>query len=375
MATRLMMIIPTLVQGGAEKQMSLLATGLKRDEFDVSVCVLTRTGPWEDYLKQHGIPVTVIGKRMKWDPIALGRLTLHLRREKPDLIHTWLFAANCYGRVAARWAGIKAVVAGERCVDLWKNEGHFWIDRKLAQHTSALVTNSSAVVDFYAEHGLDRSKFRVIPNGIPFPDPEPQPTVQSRRQEAKKHWARQLGFPDDRKIVLSLARLWPQKRLKDLIWAMDLASCSRDDLQLIIAGEGPESTRLHEFVQETATVPNIHFVGHQSNPESLLRAADCLVVASEYEGQSNSLMEAMWHRIPVIVSDIPGNRDLILGSEQGYLFRTGDRSELAKAIIHLFGDTAVAQQKSEAAYRHLERNFQWDQMVERYADLYRELTQ
>ena len=166
MAARLTMIIPTLVQGGAEKQMSLLAAGLPRDQFDVSVCVLTHSGPWEAFLKEQGIAVEVIGKRFKADPIAFGKLVRYLRKTKPDLVHTWIFAANCYGRAAARLARIPHIVAGERCVDLWKSEGHFWLDRKLESSTDAIVTNSNGVVDFYVDHGLSREKFRVIPNGI-----------------------------------------------------------------------------------------------------------------------------------------------------------------------------------------------------------------
>jgi hypothetical protein len=65
---RLLLVIPTLVRGGAEKQLALLAAGLPRDRFDVHVAVLTHTGPLEEQLRQAGIPVTVSGKRWKIEP-------------------------------------------------------------------------------------------------------------------------------------------------------------------------------------------------------------------------------------------------------------------------------------------------------------------
>ena len=117
---RILLIIPTLDRCGAEKQLTLLATGLPRDRFDVQVCALTRTGPLAESLDAAGIPLTVIGKRGKIDPAAYWRLRQHIRRLAPDIVHTWIFAANAYGRWAAFSAGVRHVLAGERCVDPWK---------------------------------------------------------------------------------------------------------------------------------------------------------------------------------------------------------------------------------------------------------------
>lgn len=121
MTCRLLLIIPSLDRGGAEKQLVLLARGLPRDRFDVHVAVLTRDGPLRASLEKAGVPVSLIGKRWKVDPFAYGRLLRQIRRLRPQLVHTWLFAANAYGRQAAVQAGVPHVVAGERCVDPWKD--------------------------------------------------------------------------------------------------------------------------------------------------------------------------------------------------------------------------------------------------------------
>ena len=115
---RILQIIPTLDRAGAEKQMAMLAGHLPRDEFDVRVCSLSRGGPLESELRQAGVPTTVIGKRWKADPLAWSRLRRHIARLRPDLVHTWLFAPNAYGRAAARRAGVERIVAGERGVEL-----------------------------------------------------------------------------------------------------------------------------------------------------------------------------------------------------------------------------------------------------------------
>jgi len=386
MSLKVTMIIPTLVQGGAEKQMSLLAAGLPKAEFEVEVVVLTQTGPWQAYLEEQGITVHVIGKRFKLDPLALLRLWRHLRRSRPDIVHTWIFAANAYGRLAAWLAGVPLRVAGERCVDPWKSEFHFWLDRWLAHRSAALATNSQGVVDFYQQRRIGLGKFHVIPNGIvqqDLPSAGGEATQASADGShhspmgdgiaARQEWLSRLQLPNESKLVVTLARLWPQKRIKDLIWAVDLVSCTRDDLHLVIAGEGPQRQRLQEFAHEARVADRVHFVGHLADPRSLLQAADLFALASEYEGQSNALMEAISRRVPAIVSDIPGNRDLIPDADFGYLFKVGDRAELAKRVVAALAHPEVAAVRAQAAWDRLQREFTLPVMIERHARLYQQL--
>src|SRR5271155_1161953 len=96
---KVLQLIPTLDRSGAEKQMVLLAKGLPRDRFQVEVAALTRLGPLKGELDEAGIPVTLIGKRHKVDPMALGRLIRFLKEKRFDVVQTWIYAADTYGRV------------------------------------------------------------------------------------------------------------------------------------------------------------------------------------------------------------------------------------------------------------------------------------
>ena len=147
------LLIPTLDQSGAEKQLSLLATSLPREEFEVQVIALTRGGPYETLLRQHNIPVTILNKRFKFDPLAYRALKKTIEQQQPDILHTWLFAANSYGRMAVRRMSktlkTPKVIVSERCVDSWKSNWQHNVDRRLLPQTSLLVGNSQSVVDFY----------------------------------------------------------------------------------------------------------------------------------------------------------------------------------------------------------------------------------
>ena len=151
---------------GAEKQLCLLAENLPREQFDVHVILLTRDGPLSARLRQAGIPVTVIGKRFKADPSAFFRLRKEFKRLRPDVVHTWLFAANSFGRAAAVGAKVPRIIGSERCVDPWKTAAHLMIDRQLAKVSETITTNSAGVRDFYVHHGISHDKFTLIPNEL-----------------------------------------------------------------------------------------------------------------------------------------------------------------------------------------------------------------
>lgn len=362
---RVLQIIPSLDRCGAEKQLVLLATGLPRDQFDVHVCALTRGGPLEQPLREAGVPVTVIGKSWKADPLAYQRLKRHIARLQPDLVHTWLFAGNAYGRLAARAAGVRHILAGERCVDEWKQWHELAIDRYLARCTERIVTNSSGVRDFYVERGLPADKFVIIPNGVaPF-----VPGVSASREQLLA----ELGLPADARLIAAVNRLWPQKRVKDLIWNADLLKTVNPHSHLLVIGDGPQRWRLERYSDQCEVQDRVHFLGQRDDVPRLLPHCDCLWLASGYEGQSNAILEAMSAGLPVIASDIAGNRDLVVPQETGYLVPVGDRASFARWTSMLLNEPDLARRLGVAGRQRVLTEFSVEKMVARHAALYQEL--
>jgi len=360
---RILFIIPTLVRGGAEKQLVLLATGLPRDQFEVHVAVLTHTGPLEAKLRAAGIPVTVIGKRWKIDPLCFWRVQRHIRSLRPDIVHTWLFAANSYGRQAAALAGVPHIIAGERCVDPWKRPHELAIDRLLARRTEKLVTNSNGVKDFYVSRGLPPEKFVVISNGVE--------RLGVTDLVTRDELLTELGLPADSRLLGAIGRLWPQKRVKDLIWAVDHLRHAHPNAHLLIIGDGPMRWRLERYRDQTGLAGQVHFLGERNDVPRLLPHLDILWLGSEYEGQSNAILEAMAAGVPVIATDIPGNRDLVVHEATGYLVPVGDRYEFIRRTHWLLEDEHLRQKFGAAGRERIEREFTVEQMISRHVMLYR----
>jgi glycosyltransferase involved in cell wall biosynthesis len=364
MKKRILQIIPTLDRAGAEKQLCLLAEGLPRDEFDVHVCALTRGGPLAARLNEAGVPLKVIGKRWKLDPQAYWRLKEHVARLKPEVIHGWMFAANTYGFAAARACGVKRFVVGQRCVDPWKSRLQLALDRALALRCSRVVVNSEGVRDFYVRHGTPPKRICVIPNGVVLP----QPPTMTRNQLLAE-----LELPENTRLIGLVGRLWPQKRVKDAIWAADLLKVVREDVHMLVIGDGPQRDRLRRFRDQCHIRDRVHFLGQRGDVPQILPHFDVLWSTSGYEGQSNVILEAMAAGVPVVATDIPGTRELITSEVSGCLIPVGDRAAFARHTQRLLNDASLAARFAAAARDRVQNEFSVERMIERHATLYREI--
>jgi glycosyltransferase involved in cell wall biosynthesis len=364
MTRRILHVIATLDRSGAEKQLALLARALPRDEFEVHVCALTRGGALAADLRQAGIPLSVIGKAWKFDPAAYWRLRRHIAHLKPELVQTWMFTANAYGRAAAISAGVSRIVASERCVDLWKTWQQLAIDRYLARRTAAIVVNSRGVEQFYTEQGLPAAKIRVIYNGI-------GPAAAS--DVTREALLAELGLPVGTRLIGAVGRLWPQKRLKDLIWATDLLHVIRDDAHLLVVGDGPQRQALERYARQCHVADRVHFLGVRHDVPRLMPHFDLLWLASGFEGLPNVIMEAMACGLPVVASDIWGNRELVVHDQTGFLVRVGDRAGFARYAHKILDDSPLAQRLGDAGRQRIGAEFTVQAMVDKHAALYREL--
>lgn len=362
---RLVLMIPTLDRSGAEKQFTRLACGIKRrTDWDVRVIALTRGGPYQDELERAEIPVRVLHKRSRFDPWALFRLRRELKAHRPDLLHTWLFAANAYGRLASGRSPGYPVVVSERCVDSWKSGWQLRFDRRLIGRTSRLLANSAPVAAFYRDVGYPADRVSVIPNGV-----EPLEREESLRSQLRMEWQ----LPQDARVVGYLGRLARQKRLKDLIWGFQLLRQLTDNVYFVIAGEGSERADLEHYARQMNCADLMRFVGQQSAGARVLSACDLFWLGSEFEGLPNSLMEAMSMGLPCVASDIPPHRELILDGQTGELFPLGDSVALAQFSDRILNDRGRAAELGEAARNRMRAEFSFEAMIERHLECYRDL--
>ena len=357
-------VIATLDRAGAEKQMVLLARGLPRARFRVEVATLTRLGPLEVDLKGAGVPITAIGKRHKVDPLAFARLVGFLKGRRLDVVQTWLFAANTYGRLAALRAGVPVVVAAEMAVDLWKGRAHLAIDRRLGRRADRVVGNSRAVVEFYRKAGVPDDRLDLIYSGIADEEPPPVDPAAVRTD---------LGLPPDAPLMIFVGRLAAQKGVGDLLAALDLLRHVRPDVRTLIVGDGPLRGRLEDMARAYRLDGLVRFPGHRADVPRLLAAADLLILPSRYEGLPNVVLEAMRSRTPVVATAAPGTTEVVVDGRTGLLVPVRTPTALAQAIRAVVQDPELARRLGDAGRARVEAEFGAETMIARFADLYERL--
>lgn len=364
MMNKVLIVLPTLDRSGAEKQFTLLARGLPKSDFNVHVVALQRGGALEANLIEAGIPVTVLRKKRRLDVGNLRDLRRLIQSFQPNAIVSALFAANASVRLAT-W-GLHprpAILISERCVDSWKSSWQLWLDRRLSKRMDRLVANSASVAEFYQGLGIPGEKVHVIHNGV---TPPPQPTL------SRAELLQSLQLPEESLLVAVVGRLAPQKRVKDLLWAAQLLRQFNSRTHLLVIGDGPQRGELELYAQDVEVSQHVRFLGHRADAAALLNLCDVFWLGSEFEGQSNSLMEAMACGMPVVASHIPPNRELIEHGRTGWLVDVGDSAGFAQFTHQLLQQPDQARAMGDAARAHMQGNFNVERMVDDWAQLLRE---
>jgi glycosyltransferase involved in cell wall biosynthesis len=347
-------VITGLGTGGAEQQLRLL---LRHLSVDCEVVALTNPGVVADGLIADGVRVHHLGMDGNRDLSALPRLVRLIRAGGYDLVHTHLYRACVYGRLAARLAGVRAVVATEHSLGDSQMEG-----RKLTAGVRALylaserlgnatVAVSPAVADRLRRWGVPSPRIEVVPNGIDVTRFRFDP---SRRH----HTRRRLGLPEDAYVVGGIGRLCAGKRFDVLIQAM---AHLPDDHWLLLVGGGPEESVLRRTAHEAGVADRVLFTGERPylpddspGPDlpSLAFAMDLLASPSPEESFGLAVVEALASGLPVLYASCPAIEGLPPRAASGARRVRGGPKAYARAVAGVRAAGPRPRTAPDAAHRY-----------------------
>ncbi|MFD5000806.1 glycosyltransferase [Streptomyces buecherae] len=252
---RTLHVITGLGAGGAEQQLRLL---LRHLPVHSDVIALTHAGAVARGLRADGVRVLDLGMRGNRDLAALPRLTRAIRAGRYDLVHTHLYRACVYGRIAARLAGVRTVLATEHSL------GHTHIEgRPLTAGTRALylaterlgsatVAVSGTIADRLRDWGVPSERVHTVPNGID--------AARFRHDPAARAAARaRLGIPHDAYVAGGVGRLVPGKRFDTAVRAV----AALPGVHLLLVGDGPERAALARLARMMGAADRVHLVGER----------------------------------------------------------------------------------------------------------------
>ncbi|HEX6201450.1 MAG TPA: glycosyltransferase family 4 protein [Thermoanaerobaculia bacterium] len=346
---RVLHLIDSLGRGGSERSLAELLPCLAAQGIAGSVLVLVeRRAALVEPLVAAGFSVERLpGRRLPGRVAALRR---RLRAERPDLLHTSLFASDLVGRLAAAGTGVpvlSSVVQTSYDADRWRalrlgmlkrrlvRAVDGWTARHLAAHLHAV---SGPVAQHAVEHlGVAAERVTVVDRGR-----------DSRRlgepgRQRRERVRRALGLPLDAPLVLNVGRRDPAKGQQHLVVAAADLARRRPDLVVLVAGRsGPATPFLDRLRRDFGLEGVVRFLDHRDDLPDLLAAADVLAVTSSVEGMPGAVLEAMALGVPVVAFDIPTVAEVVEADDSALLVPPGEPAALAAAIERVLADPELA---------------------------------
>lgn len=303
MSLKVLHVITGLAAGGAETQLLRI---VRASRHEAVVVAMYNAGVVATQLRAEGVRVHDLRSPSSSDPRALQRLLAVVRAERPDVVHTHLFRAGLFGRLAGRLARVPVVVSTEHSLSSTDqlegrpaNRAVRTLLRRSSAWAHATVAVSAQVQDNLAAWGVvDRPGHlvRVVPNGIDTAELRFDAAARARVRAA-------LGVDEQVDLVGVVCRLHPLKRVDA---ALDgLAPQLGPDLRFVVVGEGPERERLQARAEVLGVAGFVHFAGETGDVVPWLSALDVLVSPSLRETFGLGVLEALANGLPVVFAAAP----------------------------------------------------------------------
>lgn len=347
---KVIFIMPSMKSGGAERVIATLANNLV-DFYSIEIWLMI-----DDQIEYTLSNRVVVNKDFveikKGGIYRLLWLVKSLKKEKNIAIISFMTKMNLYAILAGKIAGKKVIVSERNDPTKTISSKYFGLRNIIYKMSDSIVFQTKGAMNFFPE--AIRKKGVLILN----PLRKNIPAVYNGRRE---------------NIVVTVSRLHPQKNLVLLIDAFDKFLIRFPSYKLVIYGEGPLENKLKETVRKKGIEKNVKFAGFDEDVLNKISRASMFVITSNFEGLSNSLIEAMSIGLPCISTDSPpgGARMVIQDGVNGILTPVGDLNSLVEAMCYIADNPASANSMGISASKIRETAYEknicelWREIIEK----------
>jgi glycosyltransferase involved in cell wall biosynthesis len=359
-------IIGQLMRGGAEKQLYELVRCIDKNKFEPIVVSLSQGGDWTEKIREANVQVIELERKKNNEVARLYKLIKLLKEIKPQIVHTYLFSANSYGRIAAVLNRTPIIIASERSVgEIGKDKKKYmiYIDKLLSYFSDGIICNSEYCSNnLTKKYSFNRKKIFTVHNGINLNNFLKEFNINNENKSRSK-------------IIGTIGSLYSHKNHKLFL---DMAKIILDSIQnknidFLVIGDGPLRNELEIYSERLGIQKSVIFTGNRSDIPRLLKKMDIFVMTSLYEGMSNAIMEAMIVELPVVATDVGGNRELVINGVTGFLCPPDNAQSLAEKINYLLKNGEDARQMGERGRNRIEEDFSVEKMIKEIEGIYYKL--
>lgn len=353
--------------GGLENGIVNLVNRMPASRWRHAILALTEVvGEFADRIQRHDVRYVELDKRPGHLVRDYPRLYRMFRDLKPAVVHTRNLAA-LEAVVPARAAGVPVRIHGEHGWDMNDPEGKRLRYRLVRRAYRPFVNHYVALshhLNDYLERavGVPRERISQTYNGVDTEHFRPADT--------------RLPIPGcpfgaiDEWLIGWVGRMEGVKDPLNLARAFIRASERSDRLRLVLVGDGALRADLENVFKTAGLLDRVWFAGERKDVADIMRGLDCFTLPSIAEGISNTILEAMASRLPVVATRVGGNPELIESGMTGVLVPRASSDALADALLHYFNHRATARRHAKAARQLVENRFSLSRMVHDYSSLY-----
>ena len=360
---KILFTLASLGSGGAERVVTLLANRMNAMGHQVEIACLKYDDVY--YQTDDGVKV-VLAEHLGDNLPELFWLRKHIRQEKPDVVIAFTEGVYCF-TIAALLGTKIPVIASERLdpsAMTWKRN---LLKRLLLPYADWLVVQTRTIKEFFPKSIQKKTSVIYNPVNITRPQsltPSPSPKGEGGIQSEKKM-----------NRIISVARLFPQKNQAMMIRAFAKVADEFPDWQLVIFGEGPLRAELEFLVSSFKLQDRVLLPGRTGHVIEELRKSKIFCMSSDYEGMSNSMIEAICVGLPIVSTKVSGTDELIEDGVNGYLVEIGDEKGMTEALDKLIQNEDLMKQMGEANLKKASF-FRMDTIVDQwFSIIYRVLSQ
>jgi glycosyltransferase involved in cell wall biosynthesis len=361
-------VVNSLNPGGTERLVVEMSCAFS-EEYDVQVLCLDDEGAWAGELRSRGIEVHALGRKPGMDLALPAKLGSHFRHHGARIVHAHQCTAWFYAALSRVWYPRPRL--------LFEEHGRFYpevasparalVNRVLIRKlTHRFVAVSSDIRERLQRfEGLDAGQIEVVYNGV-----APAERLSTGERDALR---RELGFGTDDFVVGTVGRFDPIKNLPMLVASLEAAGHQVSALRGLLIGDGPVFAEIGSLVRQGAMRDRIQLTGYRSDARRLTQALDLFVLSSFSEGTSMALLEAMAAGVPVAVTEVGGNPEIVQDGETGWTVPSESTDALTQVIVEAVSDCTKRSRLARAGRRRFEDKFAMDRMIGSYREQYREL--
>jgi len=357
--------------GGSERQAVQLIRLLHEDaKFNVFLGVLNDEGALREEVERLGfneIPEFPLTSFYDLNfAKQIRKCVKFLRENKIEIVQTHDFYTNIFGITAAKLAGVKVKIASKRETGGMRSKVQKTIEKKIFGWSDAIVVNSKAVEKYLLDERISAEKLELIYNGLDLE--RLQPKLTDRNEILEK-----LGLPTNEniKFITLVANLRHDVKNQQMFLRTAQKVLQKfPNAHFVLAGEGNLREHLENLARELKITENTHFIGRCAIVPELLSISFAGALTSFHEGFSNSILEYMAAKLPVVATNVGGASEAIVENETGFLVKSDDDSAMSEKFIQLLQDEHKARQFGENGRKIAEEKFSLETQKSKINALY-----